>query len=291
MNPGLSAAVAGRSGVWNWQALHVRALPILIVAAGMTFALLQHVAPALLYPAALVAFLLGIPHGAVERDPLGAPMRGRALSPSVAYSALYLVVGAVVFGAWLIVPWPTLIIALSLSAWHFALPAREPWGVGLFVVGACFAAYPQVTLSLFSVLTGQAASVPDPLLRALGLLGFVALCMAPGARRDWRVRLALSALFLLVHPVAAVATYFLVCHSLGETAALLDENAGEPVWRTLLRVYGPTSLPALMGASALVVATWNGLVLLPIAAGLAVAFIVPHMLPVEQLLRAARKAD
>ena len=104
--------------------------------------------------------------------------------------------------------------------------------------------------------------------------------VSPSVSQTWRG----------VHPVAAVATYFLVCHSLGESAALLDENEGEPVWRTVLRVYGPTSFPALMGASALVVATWNGLVPLPIAAGLAVAFVVPHMLPVEQLLRVEREA-
>ena len=276
----------------TYRARHRRALPALLGLAALGFAALQLAAPALLVPAALAAFLLGIPHGAVERDPMGPLLRGRALPPSLLYSALYIVFAILVMASWLIAPWPTLVLALALSAWHFAQGRGEPLGVGVFVVLACFAAFPDTTLALFSSLTGQTVTAPEPWLRALGGVGLAALWLSPGWSRDWAARLVLSAVFLVIHPVAAVATYFLVWHSLGETAALLDQRRpGEPGWRTLLRTYAPTSLPALIGASGLLVLTWEGVIPVPIAAGLAVAFIVPHMLPVERLLRVERTAE
>ena len=137
---------------------------------------------------------------------------------------------------------------------------------------------------------GQPVTAPEAWLRALGMVGIGALWLSPGWRRDWAARLVLTAAFLVIHPVAAVATYFLVWHSLGETAALLDQRRpGEPGWRTVLRTYAPTSLPALIAATGLLVLTWQGVVPVPLAAGLAVAFIVPHMLPVERLLRQQRE--
>ena len=278
------------AGAHDWQVRHARALPFLLLAFGLAFWWLERLAPGALVPASLALFLLGIPHGAVERDPLDRLMRGRALAPSLIYSALYVVCGILVFASWLIAPWPTLIIALGLSAWHFALPARESAMAGLFVVAGSLAVFPGETLGIFNTLTAQPIRVAEPWLVATGVAAIALLWLAPGRRRDWPVRLALSALFLAVHPVAAVACYFFLCHSLGETAALLEQERGASPQRTLLRVYAPTSLPALLGASALLSLTWTGYVPIDIAAGLAVAFIVPHMLPVEQLLRVDRMA-
>ena len=275
----------------TYRARHRRALPAFLGVVALGFAALQLAAPGLLYPAALASFLLGIPHGAVERDPTGPLLRGRALPPSLLYSALYIVFAILVMASWLIATWPSLIIALALSAWHFAQGPGEPLGIGIFVVLACFTAFPDTTLALFSDLTGQPVNAREVWLRGLGVLGLAALWLSPGWSRDWAARLVLSGVFLVVHPVAAVATYFLVWHSLGETAALLDQRRpGEPGWRTMLRTYAPTSLPALFGATGLLVLTWQGYVPVPVAAGLAVAFIVPHMLPVERLLRVDRLA-
>lgn len=273
----------------SFGARHRRALPALLGIAALGFAALQLAVPSLLYPAALAAFLLGIPHGSVERDPTGPLLRGRALPPSLLYSALYVVFAILVMASWLISPWPTLIIALALSAWHFAQSPGEPVGVGVFVVLACFASFPGTTLELFSALTGQPFAAPETWLRVLGGIGLAALWLSPSWRRDWAARLVLTGAFLVIHPVAAVATYFLAWHSLGEVAALLDQRRpGEAAWRTALRTYAPTSLPALFGATALLVLTWHGYVPVPMAAGLAIAFIVPHMLPVEGLLRVER---
>ncbi len=273
-----------------WQARHRRASPFLLISTFAGFFALQTLAPALLIPVSLGLFLLGIPHGAVERDPLGEIMRGRVLSPSLAYSALYLVFGVITFASWLIAPWPTLLIALGLSAWHFALPHREPLGIGIFVVGACFAAFPQETLSLFGQLTGQSLTLPSSWLTGLGALAIAALWLSPGFRHNWVVRLILTVIFLTIHPVAAVATYFFFCHSLGESASMLDQERHRPPWQALLRIYAPTSLPALFGATGLLSFTGLGYVPVPMAAGLAIAFIVPHMLPVEKLLKIEREA-
>lgn len=217
-------------------------------------------------------------------------MRGPVLAPSIAYSTLYLVFGLIIFASWVVAPWPTLLIALGLSVWHFALPKREPLGIGLFVVGGCFAAFPQETLALFSQLTGQTVNLPSPWLIGLGVVSIAALWFSPGLRRDWPVRAVLTLVFLVVHPVAAVASYFFFCHSLGESAAMLDQERHRPPWQAILRIYAPTSLPALFGATGLLWLTALGYVPVPIAAGLAVAFIVPHMLPVEKLLKIEREA-
>lgn len=286
--PHISAAPKSGAASDSFRARHWRALPVLLGVLGLAFSALQAFAPALIVPAALVLFLLGIPHGAVERDPLGALMRGRIRAPGLMYSGLYLVFGVLVFSSWLIAPWPTLLIALILSAWHFALTPGAPRGIGVFVVCACFALWPDTTLSLFGALTGQALSVPTGALVAVGAIGFAALWLSPGWRHDWPMRLVLSGVFLVVHPVAAVAIYFFAAHSLAESAAMLDQRPDEPAWRSVLRIYGPTSLPALVGATALLWLTWQSLVAVPLAAGLAVAFIVPHMLPVERLLRVER---
>ena len=245
---------------------------------------LQLAAPSAVIPAALALFLFGIPHGSVQREQSSA----RRVAPGLSYTALYLLFGVLVFCSWMIEPWPTLLLALGLSAWHFSTSsAREPLLIGVFVITASFVVFPSLTLEVFNALTGRAIAVSDVWLRALGLFGLAAVWW-PGGHARWPVRLLWSAMFLTLHPVAAVACYFALSHALGETASLLeqeDDGTTGAVTRTLARIYGPTSLPALLGAVAVIAGVALGYVPLPIAAGFAVAFIVPHMLPLERLLR------
>lgn len=274
----------GMTDARTWRQCHADALPLLLGLSGLGFAALQLALPAFIVPAALCAFLLGIPHGAVERDGHGR----RTRPPGLAYSTAYIVCGGAVLVLWVVAPWPVLVVSLALSAWHFAQSEWEPRGVGVFAVLACFAVFPELTLAQFSALTGHAPIVETAWLRLLGLCGVAALWLSPGWRANWASRLVLTGLFLVLHPVAAVATYFLAWHSLGETAALLDADSERArPWRTLMHTYGRTALPALLGAAALLGGVYAGAVPVTLAAGLGVAFVVPHMLPLERWLQRA----
>lgn len=210
--------------------------------------------------------------------------------------------------SWLISPLSTLICFLLISAWHFAraeppsLPAAWRYCAGLWIITGSFLVYPEQTLNIFKTLIGlqdvknpylvidAEALRPFQITSGLILAGLSAITIFLGRAQSTgqqilRRALALIALFLLLPPVAAVAVYFFAVHSLGETAKTLDALDDTPYnW---LKVYAPASMPALFGAAGLLALCAAGLMPLPLASGLAVAFIVPHMLPLERLTQAA----
>lgn len=277
----------------------------------MVFTLLEMIAPSLVLGAALFLFMAGIPHGATERldDPDAAfGASGRAMRPTLSYTAVYLVFGILVMASWLISPLATLICFLLLSAWHFGRAEPDGFGpvwqylVGLWVITGSFLVYPDQTLDIFRLLIGAegvGAGVKPELFglsssllaRSLAAAVLIALLIQGFARRHvplWAARTgALVAVFICLPPIPAVAVYFFVLHSLRETASTIDALPAAPLnW---LKVYAPASLPALFGATGLLILTALGLIPLMLASGLAVAFITPHMLPLERLTQTAMR--
>jgi len=244
---------------------------------------------------AIGLFLLGVPHGAVERTNTHSEFR----MPTLAYTALYLVFGILIFASWLISPLGTFFIFLLLSAIHFGqsepdLKLIGPW----VVIGSCLA-YPLKTLEIFSLLTDQDLVTVVSVDASRIIAGFAII--AVGTEFLWRsIRLQnvdrlraifLILAFLILPPVLAVAVYFFAFHGLGEFARTLkalsrNQNNMDPF--EIFKFYGPATFPAMIGAIIMIFWVLNGDLPLHLAAGLAVAFIIPHMLPVEALLRVDR---
>ncbi len=246
---------------------------------------------------AIGLFLLGVPHGAVERTP-EAP---RFIMPTLSYTALYIVFGIVVFSSWLISPLGTFIIFLLMSAWHFGQSEPSLKLIGAWaVIGSCLI-YPAQTLGIFALLIDS--EVPD--LRAIQAAQIIAIgCLfALLIEYLWRVKAGekpsllrlgfMIVLLIVLPPIPAVAVYFFALHGLGEfmrTIASVSRANSNIKALDILKLYGPATFPAMIGAGVIIVLTYQGHIPIWIASGLGVAFIIPHMLPVEDLLQVDREA-
>ena len=287
----------------RWISRHTRATPWIVAALILLFTVLQAASANAALIVAIALFLSGVPHGATERI-----KGGGHVTPSLYFTLIYIVFGIVVFSSWLISPIGTLTLFMLLSAWHFG--KGEPFGstfekmtVGFWIIIGSFLLYPTETLIIFEFLTDRPGSLTSEasfnvtlygqILAAMTLViltlfwarNFRGNCLKPG--QSARL-IALIAIFLLLPPVLAVATYFFALHSLGEIADTLDQVSEKRLpWKRIAILYLPASLPALIGGTVIIVATYTGDFPLAMAAGLGIAFTVPHMLIVERLTQAA----
>lgn len=268
-------------------------LPTILTCALLTS--LNAVTPLAANWAAIFLFLLGVPHGAVERTRRDIQFR----MPTLAYTALYLVFGVLVFASWLISPLGTFVLFLILSAIHFGLSEPDVKLIGAWVViGSCLF-YPIETLSIFSTLMNVEV-VSQLTVEASKLLAIFA-AIAVGIEVLWRcingrkVGFArpffLIAIFLVLPPIHAVAVYFFAFHGLGEfakTIRAVSKDRSETRLSDVVLLYGPATFPAMIGAIVMIFWVVQGIVPIEFATGLGVAFIIPHMLPVEALLSVDR---
>ncbi|WP_409432044.1 Brp/Blh family beta-carotene 15,15'-dioxygenase [Litorimonas sp. RW-G-Af-16] len=245
---------------------------------------------------AIIFFLFGVPHGAVERT----QDRPRFIMPTLAYSALYIVFGILVFSSWLISPLGTLVIFFLLSAWHFGQSEPTLRLIGAWVIiGSCLI-YPVETVGIFALLIEQdpppsyIADAMHVMAIACGLAVFLEFVLrAKAGQMPSVLRLVfLIGIFLILPPVPAVAVYFFAFHGLGEfsrTIASVSRAQSDLKPLDVLKLYGPATFPAMIGAVLILTLTYQGHIPVLIATGLAVSFIIPHMLPVEALLRVDRE--
>ena len=257
-----------------------------MLALGLLFVVLDRIAPAVGIWAALALFLLGVPHGAVERHPDGG--NWRRLVPTPGYTALYLVVGLLLFCSWLINPAITLGLFLLLSAVHFGHAEPRLKLAGLWVVLGSLVTFRPETLAIFSTMTGADWSTVSGTALWLSLAAGAALLAEALWKRDLPYAALLLGLFALVPPVGAVATYYFAVHSFrewGDARSRLPE--GDALQR-MVRLYAPFSLPVLLGGLGLLALTATGHVPLLLAAGLGIAVASPHMIPLEQWVAVSR---
>lgn len=271
---------------------HAKAVPLLVFLAVTGFlaldALAPNIAPTATLWAAIALFFLGIPHGAVE------PRHGIPQRPTLSYTALYLVAGIFVMCSWAVSPIMTLICFLALSAQHFGEAEPHHKILGPFSVLASLGFYPQETLEVFAIITGNATIGSTPtfspeLLLTAQMLGWaslfglaISLYYYRHAKHAVLHGLSALAIFALLPPVPAVAVYYALIHSLREGAKLSDSVEGQI--SKLAKIYAPASLPALIGGGGLIYIAAQGWLPLPLVTGLAIAFAVPHMLPVHRLV-------
>ena len=238
--------------------------------AGLVLWVLALASPTVGVVAGVALFLLGVPHGAVEA------YGGRRHVPGLVYTALYLAVGVGLFAWWTVAPLFALAGFLLLSAWHFARDEPRLRTVGPWVVLGSGLVFPAETLGVFEAITGEVVPVSTGLFRTAATVSALAL-MVEALRRDALPYAAvLVAIFVLLPPVAAVALYFLGVHSFREMGLAAEEAGG---WGRLLRRYAPFAVPALLGGGAVLALAALGHFPLVVAAGVAVAFAAPHMLP------------
>ena len=256
---------------------------------GVAFAVLDRVVPSVGIWSALALFLLGVPHGAVERHP-DSGGGWRRLVPTPGYTALYLVVGLLLFCSWLINPAITLGLFLLLSAVHFGHAEPRLRLAGLWVVLGSLLMFREETLGIFSLMTGVDWTAPmvGRVAFWLPLAAGTALILEAAWKRDLPYAALLLGLFALVPPVGAVATYYFAVHSLrewGDARSRLPEGGAV---RRMVRLYAPFSLPVLAGGSGLLALVGMGAVPLLVAVGLGVAVASPHMIPLERWMARGR---
>lgn len=219
--------------------------------------------------------------------------------PTIAYTALYLVFGVLVFASWLISPLGTFVLFLILSAIHFGLSEPDVKVIGAWVIiGSCLV-YPVETLSIFSILMDVEIVGPATVeaSRLLAVFALIAIGVEVFFKRLNRKQIGLArpfflvAIFLVLPPIHAVAVYFFAFHGLGEfakTISAVSKDGSKTRPRDVVILYGPATFPAMVGAVIIIFWVVKGIVPIELAAGLGVAFIIPHMLPVEALLRVDR---
>lgn len=251
----------------------------------------QYISPVMANWIAIGLFMAGVPHGAIER----CQESPKYIMPTWEYTALYIVFAILVFAGWLISPLGMLALFLLLSAWHFGESEPDIKTVGLWVITGSCLLHASETLNIFAMLIGNATPDAPWVQGSFVMAGLVLalMCIEAWLRRrsgrpvSW-VRLGfVIAMFLILPPIPAVAVYFFALHGMGECARTLRAVAkgkSELTARDIVWLYGPATLPAIIGATVMIAVTYMGYVPIPIAAGLGIAFIVPHMLPVEKLL-------
>jgi Brp/Blh family beta-carotene 15,15'-monooxygenase len=261
----------------------------------------------------LACLAAGVPHGAVDHTfALPVAHRARALM-------LYVATAAVASVVILLVPGPSFVVVIAMSAWHFGsgdvesladlghdVPDARVWSA-LHKLAA--GAVPLV-LPLTGSATSATLEVIQPRLTALdGLatggvrLATVALALVVVARlvSTRRIRSAaelvvLVALGILVSPLLAFGVYFAAWHSLRHTARLAQGEDGTVLAGRLARTVlaGLPALALVAIAVAVVLLTVGGFsgpgrwlwVTLAMVWGLT----VPHMVVVARFDAAQRSA-
>ena len=281
------------SKAFNTRTRRTWLLPALI--STITLSVLQAISPISANWMAIGLFLLGVPHGAVERT----DDKPLFIMPTLSYTALYIVFGILIFSSWLISPLGTLILFLLLSAWHFGESEPHIRTIGIWVIiGSCLL-YPVQTLGTFALLIAH--TPPEAYVinasQILAMFGLFAVAVEFILRQRAGQRPSLSrlsfliGLFLILPPIPAVAVYFFAFHGMGEfsrTLASVSRAGTDLKFRDILILYGPATFPAMIGAVMILALTYKGYIPVLIASGMAISFIIPHMLPVEKLLRVDR---
>lgn len=192
---------------------------------------------------AIAVVILGLPHGALDLTLVQGTSNGSWLV--LASSALVYLLGSVaVIAAWLMIPVPALVSFLMIALVHFGLGdtaelrgiqrALEVGARGGLSTVAPLVFQPQTTLALFALLVGPGAagtlSAAHEAIMPLGgwlwgtcLVAAVlwrVISLKPGWLQATLELVLTSAVFALLHPLAAFLLYFGFVHSIRHLAEL-----------------------------------------------------------------------
>ncbi len=245
---------------------------------------------------AIVVALFGMPHGAL--DPWIAQKIGlsRTWTENVAFNLVYFLIAALVVVIWTVIPVASLLVFLTISAWHFSADWSHDMGpltrlgVGLLLLLMPIGFHTDHVALLFSYLSGDGGHA---LAHTLSLpvwfliVAMLALAQLAAWRRQWLAGLELLGLLALAYvapPLVYFALYFCLLHSPRHLLGLFRE-AGSSQRPRLLRIATTYTVATLLLLGALAwfwsyqdkTAPLNALVTKLVFIGLA-AVTVPHML-------------
>ena len=223
---------------------------------------------------ALIALMIGIPHGAVDNLTL---QRSLTRSQKLAGAAAY--VGIAALAAAAIITWPGIafVLVIAMTVWHFGTgdveATRELRGLapvsGIARVGYALAlgstpvllplSSPAAVSTLTAIEPRLAAVMSEPVIvgtRITVLSLIVVMLLWLIQRGDVRGAIELFALAVLgfiASPLVAFAVYFGFWHALRHTARLAQVTYGTITIRSLLGV-SKGGLPSLIGFVVVVIA-------------------------------------
>lgn len=238
------------------------------------------IGPTVASVAGLCLFLLGVPHGAVERN---ADLDMRREQVSTRYAAAYVTVAILAVGVWIAAPVVLLLAFLVLSGSHFAQSDTRLRMAGVWAVLGTGLVYPNTTLGIFEAMTSTEWSWVSPrLYRWVAGLTASLLLLEAYRRRQLPYAAMLIGVYVILPPIAAVAFYYFAIHSLAEYVTNREHLSHDEGWLQALSRY---ATPAVIGAAMMIGIGLSLPSAVPFAVGLALAFAVPHMLPIEAWLR------
>lgn len=246
---------------------------------------------------ATLIVLLGVPHGALDtifaRQLYGIQTPGGWLR----FAVIYVLLGALVVGFFMLAPSGFLIGFLLISMLHFSgdPAAGTPW-LARALYGGAIIVLPTLLHAgeiarLFALLVGiNAATLVTPFLSLLAWPWLIGLALAAIQRlpKDWLTALemgAVAVLAVLAPPLISFTVFFCAMHSARHILRTIDYSG-----RTSpALILGATLLP-MLGVLVASAAAWhflggtpiNGAIIQLIFVGLA-ALTVPHMALVERV--------
>lgn len=336
-------AMAARAAVASGKAMRelrwLTWFPIgLMVGLLLISVLLPDLARAVMLPVAVTGALIGIPHGAVDHvlpawwsvAPAGDRSRSRraAAARMGIFALVYAALATLALAAFLLLPTPTLMVFLVVSAAHFgrgevvtsaeragrSVPtALADWPVslahGLSVVGLLLWARPESTGRYLRPLSAPLADVatatrgPGLLLVTLAVAGGALVLLTSGRSLELAELLLVAGTFALAPPLAAFGIYFGGWHAVRHTARLLDlargtlptcssAPAGGSSWGPAATRLGRSAALPTLGALVAVGMLWKARDLAGIQAeiGVLLALTFPHAAVVLALDRRAASA-
>lgn len=246
---------------------------------------------------AIVIFLFGVPHGAMDMVYARQLHRIESNVGWAAFGLTYLTIAALVVGLWVAAPALFLIGFLLISALHFSGDPQGETGAvrrvlygGLILICPVVLHEPQVR-ELYSMLAGEdvgGAVVTASYWISWPWMTAAAVAALRCAKKDWIGSLELvsvAALMTLVSPVLAFTIFFCGMHSLRHAMRTRD-YARTRTWTHLFRVAAPpmlvTGLIAIAGWQFLPALDFYTRLVQLVFVGLA-ALTVPHMILVERV--------
>lgn len=249
-----------------------------------------------LWLAALLIVLLGVPHGALDSIFAKELLQITSRLSWAGFAVCYLLLAAGVVALWWVSPLLFLVGFLGISVLHFSGdPAPGTAFLSRFLYGGSVVVLPTLghadeVGSLFSLLVGVEAALPVTAalhLMAWPWLAALALVAVASGRRDWLLALEITAvgsLVLAAPPLLGFAVFFCGMHSLRHILRTQKYSGFTPQRLALVAVFPMLAVlsMAALGWAWLPDSPVNERVLRFLFVALA-ALTVPHMLLVERV--------
>ena len=246
--------------------------------------------------------LLGLPHGAIDAYIARQNGLWRSTRGFAAFVGIYAVVAIGVIGVWMIMPTPSLLAFLIISAWHFGADANarnqaERWLFGSLLLSLPSFFHPADVASLFEAISGASAGSLVSILQVwapVAAIGVFAMLVRrrPPAQQRWADIATVAGLVLFawaLPPLVYFVIYFSALHSPAHFGRVIRLVPPPDRSSAIAYTVGFTALTLLIAGMAFIAltdeVTLQQSTLQIVFIGLA-ALTVPHMFLIDGICRA-----